>query len=74
MAAVNITTDLIVSAARITQHVYEGNAGKLIDKHVDLAIREIKRAQIMDALAEDEQLCEMLAGRIHQLGSGVPSS
>lgn len=66
-----ITTDLIVDAARVTQAVYEGNAMKLAARGRKACLTEAKRAAIMEALANDDNLCEMLAGRIHQLGHGV---
>jgi hypothetical protein len=68
---VKITTDLIVDAARVTRDVYVSNARKLIGNHSETALAELKRAAIMDALMHDDNLCEMLAGRIHQLGHGV---
>lgn len=67
---VKITTDLIVSAAQITQKVYEGTAVKLASRgHCDTALAEMRRAALMKELAADDNLCEMLAGRIHQLGA-----
>lgn len=70
---VKITTDLIVAAARVTRDVYVRNARKLIGKqeYSESALAELKRATYMDALMHDDNLCEMLAGRIHQLGHGV---
>lgn len=69
---IKITTDLIVDAARATRDVYVSNATKLLNgQRVDTAITEIKRATLMDELCNDDNLCEMLAGRIHQLGHGV---
>lgn len=69
---VKITTDLIVDAARITQSVYESNAVRLASRgHPNTALDEMRRAVLMKALAEDDNLCEMLAGRISQLGHGA---
>lgn len=69
---IKITTDLVVDAARITQKIYEANAIKLAShNHMDSALVEIKRAVVMMSLANDDDLCEMLAGRIHQLGHGT---
>jgi len=48
------------------------NAAKLFcNNHPDTALVETTRATLMSMLAADENLCEMLAGRIHQLGHGV---
>lgn len=67
-----ITTDLIIAAARVTRAVYYENAHKLVN-HPASSIDEMRRMAIMDALANDDNLCEMLAGRIHQLGQGTPA-
>ena len=66
-----ITTDLIVDAARVTRDVYMRNANKLGPDRPRPQLVEMRRVAIMDALASDEPLCEMLAGRIHQLGHGT---
>lgn len=76
--ALNITTaslvDVIVDAATATRRVYENNGIKLASRgHFETCITEFKRAALMEALAADENLCEMLAGRIHQISHGVPS-
>ncbi len=69
VAKVRVTTDLVVDAARITREVYRRNAVKLANAdHPETSMAEMNRAAIMDALASDDNLCEMLAGRIHQLG------
>lgn len=68
--------DIVVSAARITGEVYKGNMTKLASRgHGDTALVEAKRAALMQALAEDDNLCEMFAGRLHQFmsGQGKPS-
>lgn len=76
--ALNITTaslvDVVVDAANATKAVYERNGIRLASRgHFDTCIVEFKRAQLMDELAKDENLCEMLAGRISQIAHGVPS-
>jgi len=69
---IKISTDLIVDAARATKAVYVANAAKLFcNNHPDTALVETTRATLMSMLAADENLCEMLDGRIHQLGHGV---
>lgn len=70
---VKITTDLVVDAARITSLVYKDNARKHFERDPDRAciMDEMRRAALMDALANDDNLCEMLAGRINQLGHGT---
>lgn len=69
---VTVTTDVVIGAAGITREIYKGNAVKLAARnHPDTALAEMRRAVLMDELAKDENLCEMLAGRIHQLGHGV---
>lgn len=67
--------DVIVDAARATRAVYERNAIRLASRgHFDSCLAEAKRAALMEALAADDNLCEMLAGRIHQISAGVPKS
>lgn len=68
---VKVTTDLVVDAARATREVYRSNAARLGQRHPKLGLVEMRRAALMDALCNDDNLCEMLAGRIHQLGHGV---
>jgi len=68
-----ISTYLIVDAARATRDIYKSNAIKLAKHHPDSIgiFNEIRRTALMDALCHDENLCEMFAGRIHQLSHGV---
>ena len=79
MPGTNINTnaslfDIVVDAANATKAVYERNGIRLAARgHFDTCIAEFKRAQLMDELAKDENLCEMLAGRIHQIGHGSKS-
>jgi len=63
--------DLVVDAAKLTRSIYERNGLRLAARdHTTSAVSEFKRAALMEALAADEHLCEMLAGRLHQLGHG----
>lgn len=62
--------DLVVDAAKVTQAIYERNGVRLAFDHTKSAVAEFKRAALMEALAADETLCEMFAGRLHQLGHG----
>lgn len=65
-------TDVLVDAARATSAIYKRDMGKLATRgHLQSAADEAKRAMIMDMLADDIHLCEMLAGRIHQVAAGV---
>lgn len=71
--APNVSTDMVVDAARITREVYIGNVIKLGKHHarsIGIA-NEMKRAAIMDALCHDDNLCEMFAGRLDQVSHGV---
>lgn len=78
MAAINMTqgslVDVIVDAAKATQAIYERNGISLAARnHMETCVTEFKRAALMEALANDDNLCEMLAGRISQISHGVPS-
>jgi hypothetical protein len=65
-------TDVIVDAARMTSAILKRDMGKLATRgHLQSAVDEAKRAMVMDMLADDIHLCEMLAGRIHQISAGV---
>lgn len=69
---IKISVDLVVDAAKITRAVYERNAIKLASRgHFNECLAEAKRAALMEALAADDNLCEMLAGRLHQLGANT---
>lgn len=69
-----VGTDVVVDAARATREVYKHLATKLGARHPDSIslVNEMKRAATMDALCNDDNLCEMLAGRIHQISHGEP--
>lgn len=69
-----VGTDVVVDAARATREVYKNLATKLGARHPDSVslVNEMKRAATMDALCNDDNLCEMLAGRIHQISHGEP--
>lgn len=72
--APHVNTDVVVDAARATREVYKNLATKLGARHPDSVslVNEMKRAATMDALCNDDNLCEMLAGRIHQISHGEP--
>jgi hypothetical protein len=69
-----VSTDVVVDAARTTREVYKGLATKLGSRHPDSVnlINEMKRVAVMDALCNDDNLCEMFAGRIYQVSHGEP--
>lgn len=68
----NLTTDHIKDAVTATRAVCQRNVAKLLIGHYDTsALAEMKRAALMDALLADDNLCEMLAGRINQISHGV---
>ena len=66
--------DIVVDAARLTAEIYRHNAIKIGkgDHAPHISMSEMRRAALMDELAKDDNLCEMLAGRIHQILHGVP--
>lgn len=65
--------DIVVEAARTTGNVYASNTRRLSragSSCSDSTLRvEMRRAVLMDELAKDENLCEMLAGRLRQFGA-----
>lgn len=69
-----VNTDLIIEAARMTRDIYKRNAVSLARDHYEspLVMEEMVRAATADLLLGDDDLCEMLAGRINQLLSGTP--
>lgn len=65
-------TDVVVDAARATSSIYSGFTAQHAAKgRVGLMLSEAKRAALMEALAADENLCEMLSGRISQISMGL---
>jgi hypothetical protein len=61
-------TDDIVAAAKATAEVYTRTAALHGAKgRTDYMMVEAKRAALMEALAADDNLCEMFAGRLHKL-------
>lgn len=73
----HISTDLVIDAIRVTRDVYLSNASRLAsggNDRMKVIMAELKRVSIMEQLLADENLCEMLAGRLHQLSHGVPKS
>lgn len=75
MKDIKVTTDLVVDAARMTCAVYTSNVrrlAKLGGSASDITLRtEMRRAVLMEELAADDNLCEMFAGRLYQLGHGT---
>lgn len=66
-----ISSEVVNDAARVTRDIYMRNAYKLNGQDGRAAITEMQRAVLMDALANDDNLCEMLAGRIFQISHGT---
>lgn len=61
----------MVEAALATRSVYQRNAFKLVGRgHFETSAAEMRRAILMDELAKDENLCEMLSGRLNQVSAG----
>lgn len=69
-----VIKDVVVDAARATCAVYERSVVRLTTYDgysVGKDVAEMQRAVIMDMLSKDDNLCEMLAGRICQIAHGV---
>ena len=56
---------------RATRDVYVHNSKKLAEIGSLSISNEMRRATLMDLVLGDEPLCEMLAGRIHQISHGT---
>ena len=71
-----LTTGEFKEAVSLTQMIYAGNISKLAGRGTttpDLIMKEAERAALLGRLLADDNLCEMLAGRVALLQHGERS-